>query len=44
MSADTNDGSDAAPEGDGDDGPWTVFVATPSEWTPAHAAKLVQLS
>jgi hypothetical protein len=42
MSADTNDGSDAAPEGDGDDGPWTVFVATPSEWTPAHAAKLEQ--
>jgi hypothetical protein len=38
----STDATDAISEGDGEDGPWTVFAATPVKWTTAHADKLEQ--
>jgi hypothetical protein len=38
----STDAADATSEGEGEDGPWTVFAATPVKWTPAHADKLEQ--
>jgi hypothetical protein len=34
------DATDATPEGDGEDAPWTVFESLPGDWSPTHASEL----